>query len=385
MGSKFYSTKYPGVEYREHPTRKHGPKPDRYYTIRYYRNKKRVREALGWASEGWSPSKVYKILCEIKANIKTGKGPQSLAEMREIASKQRQEKELDQARQMLFKDVADIYIEEYAKSNKKSWKDDKSRLKHHLLPVLGDKPINQISYKDIESLKRTCQNKKLATATVGQCLALARQIINFASKRGWFVGKNPVSQVKFPRTNNRRVRFLSEAEEKEFFAVAKKIDIDVHDICMVSLYSGMRMGEIFGLAKMDVDLQAGKIFVRDPKGGTDRVLPLHEKLVPIFSARIALAQGPEALLFPNSKGGEKYSIGKKFYKVMKKLGWNKNIEDRRLRVCAHSFRHTFGSRLVKKGIPLPVVQKLMGHADISMTLRYVHVEDEQCAHAIATL
>ncbi len=385
MGNKFYRTKYPGVEYREHPTRKHGPRPDRYYTIRYYRNKKRVREALGWASEGWSPLKVYKILCEIKANIKIGKGPQSLAEMREAASKQRQEKDLEQARQKLFKEVATIYIEEYAKANKKSWKEDRSRLRYHLLPILGDKPINQISYKDIEYLKRSCQNKNLAPATVGQCLALTRQIINFASKRGWFIGENPVSQVKFPKPNNRRVRFLSEIEEKEFFAVAKEIDIDVHDICMVSLYSGMRMGEIFSLAKMDIDLESGKIFVRDPKGGTDRVLPLHKKLIPIFKARIALAQEPESLLFPNSKGGKKDNIGKKFYKIMRKLGWNDGIEDRRLRICAHTFRHTFGSRLVKRGVPLPVVQKLMGHADIAMTMRYVHIEDDQCTQAIISL
>ncbi len=383
--SKFFRTNYPGVEYREHPTRKYGPRPDRYYTIRYYRNKKRVREALGWASEGWTPAKAHKILCEIKANIKTGEGPQSLAEKRKLVEINRQKQEAALARLQTFAQVGDYYIEEYAKQEKKSWRHDRARLNLHLKPVLGNIPINDISINDIEKLKQACQNKTLAPATVVQCLALARQIINFAIRKGWRNKENPVPKVRFPKLNNQRIRFLSEEEEKEFFALAKEYDKDIYDICLISLYAGLRMGEIFALTKMDINIEERQIVVRDPKGGTDRIVPMHQKLVEVFRSRLTSLEKPTDLLFVDHKGRQKREIGSKFYTILKKLGWNEGITDRRLKFCAHSFRHTFGSRLIKQGVPIPVVQRLMGHSTVEMTMRYVHVSDKQFHDAIDSL
>ncbi len=58
MGTKWNSTKYPGVRYREHKSRKHGIRPDQYFAIRYQKDGKRKEEGVGWASEGWTPSNV---------------------------------------------------------------------------------------------------------------------------------------------------------------------------------------------------------------------------------------------------------------------------------------------------------------------------------------
>ena len=53
MGTKWFKTEYPGVRYRKHSKRKHGIKFDRYYTIRYRRDGKRIEEGVGWSSGGW--------------------------------------------------------------------------------------------------------------------------------------------------------------------------------------------------------------------------------------------------------------------------------------------------------------------------------------------
>ena len=75
-------TKYTGVRYREHETRRHGLKPDRYFTIRYKLNGKDKEEALGWASEGWTEIKAFQTLCELKEAKKTGHGCLTLKEAR---------------------------------------------------------------------------------------------------------------------------------------------------------------------------------------------------------------------------------------------------------------------------------------------------------------
>ena len=80
-----------GVLYREHPTRKHGRGPDRCLSIRYRVGEgKRVHESLGWTSEGWTVAKAVALLRELKENIRTGKRPQSLREMRSMAEEQKQ-------------------------------------------------------------------------------------------------------------------------------------------------------------------------------------------------------------------------------------------------------------------------------------------------------
>lgn len=72
---------YPGVRYTEHATRKHGKKPDRYFSIRYSINKIKTEQGIGWASEGWTEKKAFDLACQLKQNAKTGTGPVTIAEL----------------------------------------------------------------------------------------------------------------------------------------------------------------------------------------------------------------------------------------------------------------------------------------------------------------
>ena len=66
MAAKWKKTKYPGVRYYEHATRKHGIRKDRYYAIRYQKEGKRKEEGLGWASKGWTAEEANVELSELK-------------------------------------------------------------------------------------------------------------------------------------------------------------------------------------------------------------------------------------------------------------------------------------------------------------------------------
>ena len=86
-------TTFPGVRYREHKTRKHGIRADRYFFIRYRLEGKTKEEGAGWASEGMTASKAAELLSMLKSNIRSGLRPQSLAEMRGMAEEARQAEE----------------------------------------------------------------------------------------------------------------------------------------------------------------------------------------------------------------------------------------------------------------------------------------------------
>jgi len=115
------------------------------------------------------------------------------------------------------------------------------------------------------------------------------------------------------------------------------------------------------------------------------VLPLSNVIAPILEQRCKMAASPDSLLFPKYDGTMRLETGSTFYTVIRHLGWNDSITDRRLKFVPHVFRHTFASRLVKAKVPLPVVQRLMGHSTIQMTLRYVQVSDDQNREAIDAL
>ena len=72
--TKYKSTKFTGVRYTVHPTRKHGTVPDKYFSIRYQSAGKRKEECLGWATDGWTTNKAALTLAELKKQPKRGKG-----------------------------------------------------------------------------------------------------------------------------------------------------------------------------------------------------------------------------------------------------------------------------------------------------------------------
>src|SRR5215471_16677573 len=103
-------TAAPGIRYRQHKSRKHGARLDRYFTIRFSINGKQVEEALGWASEGWTVARAQEELSRLRRAKRTGEGPATLREEAKANRRvemQRAEKEAAEARRQ--KTVADLW------------------------------------------------------------------------------------------------------------------------------------------------------------------------------------------------------------------------------------------------------------------------------------
>jgi integrase len=86
----------------------------------------------------------------------------------------------------------------------------------------------------------------------------------------------------------------------------------------------------------------------------------------------------EGAVFRSRTGQPYKSINMAFYNAMKK---HMEIDD----FTFHELRHTFASRLVMGGVDLPTVKRLMGHKELSMTLRYAHLSDEHMQRAVDVL
>jgi len=384
------STRFPGVRYREHPTRKHGVQSDRYYTIRFQVGGKLYSEALGWASEGWSAEKAYQVLAELKENAKLGKGLTSLKDKREQAAKAKAEekarREKSERDNLTF---GHFFLSTYfpkAKEDKRptTWKTEQAYFKHWISPVIGERSLVQVGVIDLEKIKRNMTKAGRAPKTISDCLGLVRHVFNYASRRGAYEGKNPVSLIKLPKKDNKRVRFLSRDEAARLLKAMSMRSRKLHDICLLSLYSGLRAGEIFNLTWGDVDFERGQLFVREPKSGKNRFAYLTSETLGMLSDRYA-DQEKKDFVFASSRGRKSAYVSNLFEKVVKELGFNEGVSDTRQRVVFHTLRHTYASWLVEKGVDIYTVSKLLGHSNIIMTQRYSHLGENSLRAAVKRL
>lgn len=409
MAYTWIPTKYEGIRYREHPTRKYGTRKDRYYVVRYRVEGQRKEEAIGWESQNdmkaTDGAKVSMLevsrakLARLKESHRTGEGAYTLADQREQAA---QAKAINEAKQiedananMTLKDAFDAYLA-WAKRNKKDWDHDQTRMTLHVLPLLGVKRLSDIGAADIETLKVKCQEKGHSPATVKHCLQCVRAIYNYSVRLGNYMGENPTRNVKFPRLDNARKRFFTDNQVDDLLSVLADQSMDVHDMMLLSILAGLRFGEIAKLRWERIDLENGIIHVDGKNGETREAYLDNEELIEMFERRkLAFVSIPfvrksdksvRGLVFPGPvHGGIMKDIPDIFMKTVDELGFNEGYTDPRQRLTFHSCRHTFGSRLALQGVPLFTIKELLGHKTIEMTMRYSHLMPDHKREAVRHL
>lgn len=387
--TKWIKTDFPGVRYREHPTRKNGVKKDQYFTIRYKLAGKDKEEGLGWAKGGWSAAKAYARLAELKKNRKVGEGPQTLAEKREIERERRKqeqvEKNIQEKENVTF---GEIFTKQYLpiqrqNKRKNACGTEQSLFKLWIGPIIDTLPLKSISPVHLEEIKKHMADAGRAPRTINYALSLIRQLYNFSKGIGSYSGDCPVSKVKIPRNDNRRQRFLTHVEAELILNALKEKSLDCHDMTLLSLHCGLRAGEVFSLAWADVNLEKGTLFLRDTKSGRNRHAYMTTAVKDMLTVRQQNRESDK--VFIAITGGQVDRISKTFSRVVDELGLNAGINDPRHKIVFHSCRHTFASWLVESGVSLYIVQKLLGHENISQTARYSHLSQDTLQEAVRIL
>lgn len=377
-----------GIRYREHPSRKHGVLPDRYYCVRFSVDGKIVEEGVGWASQGVKPSDCQTLLAELKRNAKTGAGPRTLQEMRadaeaerlEKVRKQRAESEANVSFRQFFEDT-------FLPDAKSRWTQETTRkaiehVKNWIDPVTGPLPFSELGLKHINRIKANLADAGRAPRTIQYACRTFSMVWNAAKDHGLVDTDCPTKNNSFrlPRVDNERQRYLTVDEEAALLEAVKKRSHQAHDMAVVALDAALRFGEVASLTWQCVDLENGALRILDTKGGRDRSVPMTSRLKNLFGS---MQHGrPGAFVFPRQDGGRQLQIPSAFKRGLVEAKLNEDVTNPKLRASFHTLRHTGASRLVQAGVDLYRVQRILGHSTPTMTARYSHLASEDLSDAI---
>ena len=241
-------------------------------------------------------------------------------------------------------------------------------LKRQLLPAFGCRRLDRITRAmALGWFEATSRN---APGTANHALALLRSILNHAIACG-HIRTNPARGIR--RNPGRKItRFLSREEIARLhlvldrYADGSRSQAQQADIVRLLLLTGCRKGEILRLRREEV--KGDRIELADSKTGPKTVL-LNVPARDILERRMAQGNGPWVFPSVNDPSRPRCRGLPLWYRVRSKA----SIEDVRL----HDLRHTVASQAAMNGVPLPVVARLLGHANVHMTMRYAHVGDRE--------
>jgi integrase len=206
-------------------------------------------------------------------------------------------------------------------------------------------------------------------ASVNRELALLKHMYSKAIEWGK-VKETPVKKVKLLKGEVKRVRFLLPDEIQRLLSNCAD---HLKPIVTMALHTGMRKGELLTLKWDQINFDQGIISLMDTKNHERRDIPVNE------TAKGALesVERKGEHVFCNGDGHTFANVRRSFDTAVRKSG----ITDFRF----HDLRHTFASNLVMEGVDIMTVKELMGHKDLTMTIRYAHLAPNHKTKAVNIL
>jgi integrase len=231
-----------------------------------------------------------------------------------------------------------------------------------------------LSSIDTDALDAWCETLERAgnsNATINRKLAALSKMMTIAYDRGGLRAK-----PKFPRRKEPvgRIRFITETEERQIITLLQQYGKhDALDAIIVLLDTGMRCGELWNLEGRDVDLRQGVLAIWQTKADLPRSVPMTQRVRGIIETRMRQGKGK---LFPF----DNWWLRPIWQRLKMAMGLENDDQ-----FVPHVLRHTCASRLVQRGVPIPVVQAWLGHKTISITMRYAHLAPKNLLDAVHVL
>ena len=217
---------------------------------------------------------------------------------------------------------------------------------------------------------------KNTDSTINRKLAALTKIMSYARRRNKMRMQPHIEHQKENAGTNGRMCFLTQTEEEQVIENLNKRGKDCHaDAVGVLVDTGLRPSELWRLTKREVDLERGALTIWKSKSDKPRMVPMTERVKKILGARVeSSTHGP---LFPNSTN---HWFINEWNKVKTDMGRDEDTE-----FIPYALRHTCASRLIQRGVRIEVVKEWLGHADISMTLRYARLNLANLMDAVKVL
>ena len=275
----------------------------------------------------------------------------------------------------------------------------KNTLDVYVIPLLGENAVADLTAKQItdwhrriarsparlrsrrsaparhasEELTAEAQRKRRVTAN--HVLTILKAALNHAWREGKVPSDTAWRKVKpFHNVDAPRIRYLTEIE---CVRLVNSCEIEFRPIVLAAILSGARYGELAAMKVADFNLDTNMLAARAGKGGKERHITLTSEGARFFADATA-GRAPDAKIF---KRGDS-------------AGWGKNHQQRPLAegcrkakispaISFHILRHTHGSILAMKGVPMAVISRQLGHASVRTTEKYyAHLAPNYVAETI---
>ncbi|MBQ5995406.1 MAG: site-specific integrase [Clostridia bacterium] len=251
------------------------------------------------------------------------------------------------------------------------------------------KEINDIPVQKIDStaIKQLLLSKvDYANSTIKKMYIILNQCFKEAFKRK-IISDNPMLDVRKPKSTKKtkKIRALTLDEQKKLVEVIRNENIRYAEQMLISMFTGMRMGEINALSVNDLNInfnfinidktiskgEHGEAFVNDTAKteNGNRQIPINETVRPVIEKIISEYKATDDNVLFHTSAGTLIAtsvVNTEFRRIVNKY----NIQDKTVKgdLSLHSLRHTYATRCIESGMPPKVLQHLMGHSDIKVTL-----------------
>ena len=276
-------------------------------------------------------------------------------------------------------------------------------IKNIILPIIGEYELEVVSSKEAESLKQACEDKGLSKKTIQDVIICLKNILKVANILEvaetktisvlWGTGNNEVKKQVEAYNKDQVRKLVASLEEAPSF---KNLGL------LITIYSGMRIGEVCALQWKDIDLE-------------EKVIRVNKSIQRIYTEEDTMGKMKTELLIstPKTKSSQReIPIIQPLFKLMKDFAkicrpdyfvcsgtttpieprtyrsyYMKKIEEIGLpRLKFHGLRHTFATQLIASKADVKTVSAILGHSDITTTLNtYVHPSRDDKRNALSKL
>lgn len=249
-----------------------------------------------------------------------------------------------------------------------------------LAPIYNT-PLQKCTITQIKCFLQT--ETAYAQSTLDKSFELLKRIFAEAFKRG-IISKNIMLEVEKPRSKKKseKVRGLTLEERKKLIKILTENEIQYSAQMLISLYTGMRMGEVNALKVGDINFNFKQISIRrtvttDEKGRAifgdttktaagQRIIPLNSNVEGILRKAIGNKKSGYIFTRPDGSAISTNCVLCQYTRVKNKYGFvDPDVEGR---VDLHSLRHAYSCAAIEADIQPKVLQKILGHTDITVTM-----------------
>jgi integrase len=304
-----------------------------------------------------------------------------------------------------------LWMEKYKKHSikQKTYESYMEVINNYLVPQFESVQLSELKASEIQAMINSMTEKKLSSRTIRYAVTVLHNALDQAMKNSMITG-NVSNAVVLPKQNKRKMRVLSQEEQRRFILACRQDEGGLPFILMLA--TGIRRAELLGLRWMDLDVEKPSIKIvqsvlrvkdfdsEEPKTkiifdtpkteSSARGIPIPKSILSDLLAhkdrqedqkeglrKLGIEYQDNDLIFASELGTpiEPRNLNRKFYKLIAQAG----IEN----INLHGLRHSFATRLLEEKEHPKVVQELLGHKSIQITLdTYSHVSNDLKKDAI---